>query len=129
MKALKFLIIFYILKSSSTQSVSKCPDFKPIEDANFEELLQGKWYVVKFFSPEKIPDNKKTPCCIMNMTPVVKGKEISVEFLMTERGSGIVKNDTSLVVLKSPGVSEVNTEKEFEHAGLKMKVHIHAMVK
>lgn len=128
MQSLKFLILFFIIKISSSQIVTKCPDFKPVEDADFSKLLDGHWYIVRFYSNEKVADNRKSPCTILNVTPVVKEKEIIVEFLMTSKSSGEIKNDTSLVLLKSPGVAEVNQDKEFEYSGLKMKMHMHAMV-
>jgi hypothetical protein len=128
MRALKFLILFYFLKSSSTQSVSKCADFKAYEKGNFSELLKGKWFLVRFCGVEKIPDQRRSPCTILNLTPIIEGKEVRSEFLMTEQATLHVNNDTSHVYLRSPGVAEVAEEKQMEHAGLKMKINVHAWV-
>lgn len=127
-KALKFLILFTILKSFSAQNVQKCADFKAVEDLNYAEILNGRYYMTRFCGMEKLSDKRKSPCVPITFTPTSNEKEIQCEMLVTDRGTEHVNNDTSLLMLRSPGVAEVDQEKTLEHSGLKMKIHSHAMV-
>lgn len=127
MRALIFFYLFCIFKLSSTQSVPKCPDFKAVVDANFAELLKGRWNLIRFYGYPKTSETKKASCIVLNISPSGRESEMNVETLITTN-QGEIKNDTSVGVLKTNGVMEVDQEKEIEHSGIKMKVHIHVVV-
>lgn len=127
MKTLKILFIFCTFKFLAAKSVSKCPDFKTLDDSDSLECF-GRWNVVRIYGFPSAPEDKKVSCVVVNVYATDKEDERKIESIMTTK-DGEINNNTAIGVRIAPGVLDAEQDRTFEHSGIKMKVHIHAKVK
>lgn len=101
---MKFLAVFFFiltLKSTYGMTVlSSCPDIKPAENANINDVSKGRWYVLKVYSTSP-PPNPPT-CILTDSFPTDDPNKFKVFNL--GKSNGMTNNVSLVVTVQKPGI-------------------------
>lgn len=120
-----------MLASQSLQaipSVLKCADFKPIKYENFDELLIGRWNLVRMYGVPTLAENERDTCVCGIGSPTEIEHEISIQILDTRYNGGI-QNLSAVGVRVKNGILDLSLDKEVDAAGIKITIRIHIVVR
>ena len=98
-----FAVYFFILMLKSTNGLtvlSSCPDIKPTENANVNDVCKGRWYVLKVYSTSP-PPNPPT-CIVTDSFPTDDPNKFKVYNM--GKSNGITNNVSVEVTVQSPGI-------------------------